>query len=62
MKKYFKIMLTISLLLVAAGCSPSSGGGAVSEQVVIMEPDDEAALPAPKYPLSVGRLVPPASE
>lgn len=56
MKKFFKIIFTTALFLVMAACSPQSGGGA-SEEAVIMEPDTEGSLPAPMYPLSVGRAV-----
>lgn len=58
MKKYFKIMFVATVLLVLAGCTPQSdSSGGSSEEALSMEPSDEGVLPAPMYPLSVGRTV-----
>ena len=59
MKKYFKIIFVSAVFLALAGCTPpsESSGIGTSEEVLTMEPGDEGSLPAPMYPLSVGRAV-----
>ena len=53
MKKYFKIVLTLTVLGILAGCSPggSSGGAAANNENGL----GSDTPPVAQYPLSVGR-------